>query len=296
MEAQGTVYDLGYTPHEGERLGRQGAFRAMLVDGVRRALGLRRKPWTKVLPWGLAAAAIVPAGFAVALTFLVSGFTVEEMGEFGDPAEFFDNIGMLSLFFVALITPVLLIPDRKYGVLSIYASRPVRAADYLLARVLTILALTTLFILIPHTVLYVGISSLNVNGIWAGLVENGAQIPEILGTTAAYVLGYGAPAILVSLFIDRVPVASGVFVIAVFMTAGLAEAIPRVSELFIFKVLAPLAVAFNPLTVRDWLFEVENASNPLDRVGLPQWVAALSILGIAIVTAVVAYRRYRKQL
>ena len=296
METQGTVYDLGYTPHEGERLGRAGAFRAILIDGMRRALGLRRKPWSKVLPWGLIAAAIVPAGFVVALTFLVSGFSVEEAGEFGDPAEFFDNIGMLSLFFVALITPVLLIPDRKYGVLSIYASRPVRAGDYLLARVLTILALTTLFILIPHAVLYVGISALNVNGIWAGLVENGAQIPEILGTTAAYVLGYGAPAVLVSLYIERVAVASGVFVIAVFMTAGLAEAIPRVSDLVIFKVLAPFAIALNPLTVRDWLFEIEVSDMPLDRVGLPQWVAGLAILGIAVATAVVAFQRYRKRL
>ena len=60
-ETEGTIYDLGYAPHEGARLGRRAALRAMIVDGSRRALGLRRKPWTKVLPWGLIAAAIVPA-------------------------------------------------------------------------------------------------------------------------------------------------------------------------------------------------------------------------------------------
>lgn len=41
--AEGTVYDLGYTPHEGARLGRPAAIRAMVVDGSRRALGLDRK-------------------------------------------------------------------------------------------------------------------------------------------------------------------------------------------------------------------------------------------------------------
>ena len=35
MNGEGTVYDLGYTPHEGPRLGRSGAFRAMVVDGTR---------------------------------------------------------------------------------------------------------------------------------------------------------------------------------------------------------------------------------------------------------------------
>ena len=45
--AEGTVYDLGYAPHEGPRLGRRAAIRAMFVDGTRRALGLRRKPATK---------------------------------------------------------------------------------------------------------------------------------------------------------------------------------------------------------------------------------------------------------
>jgi hypothetical protein len=59
--AEGTVYDLGYAPHEGPRLGRPAGIRAMVVDGTRRALGLRRKAWPKVLPWGLIAAAIVPA-------------------------------------------------------------------------------------------------------------------------------------------------------------------------------------------------------------------------------------------
>ena len=53
--ADGMVYDLGYAPHEGPRLGRRAAVRAMFVDGTRRALGLRRKPATKVLPWALIA-------------------------------------------------------------------------------------------------------------------------------------------------------------------------------------------------------------------------------------------------
>jgi ABC-2 type transport system permease protein len=292
--ADGTVYDLGYAPHEGVRLGRRAAIRAMFVDGSRRVLGLRRKALTKVLPWGLIGAAIVPAAWVVALTFVVAGFTLEDTGPFGDPAEFFEMIGMLAMFFIALAAPTLLIPDRQHGVLAIYASRPVRASDYLFARGATLVALTFLFMLIPHVIVYVGISSLYEDGFRAGLVENGKQIPEILGTIAAYVLAYGAPAFLISVFVRRVPIATGVYVFIMFISGALVEAMPRATELLVFKILAPLALFWNPLSVRDWLFDREPDQFALDRAGLEPWVGAVSIVIIAVATAIVAHRRYRR--
>jgi ABC-2 type transport system permease protein len=293
--AEGTVYDLGYAPHEGPRLGRRAAIRAMFVDGGRRALGLRRKPWTKVLPWALIAAAIVPAAWVVGLSYVVAGFSLEDAGPFGDPAGFFAMIGTLALLFVGLVAPTLLIPDRHYGVLAIYASRPVRAIDYLFARAATLVVLTSLFILIPHAILYFGISGLYVDGFLAGLVEHGKKIPAILGTTAAYVLGYGAPAFLVALFVRRVAVASGVYVLTMFMTGSLIEAMPRATDHLIFKVLAPLALFWNPLSVRDWLFDQEPDQLALDRAGLEPWMGALAILAIALATALIAHRRYRRE-
>ncbi len=49
---EGVVYDLGYRPHEGERLGRAGAVRALYRDGLRRVLGLRRRARAKIWPVG----------------------------------------------------------------------------------------------------------------------------------------------------------------------------------------------------------------------------------------------------
>lgn len=298
MSAEGTVYDLGYTPHEGIRLGRAGAIRAMFVDGTRRALGLRRKPWAKVLPWALIAAAMVPALWLVALTFLVGGFGVEEMGPFASPSRYFQVIGSLSMLFVALVTPILLIPDRKHGVLSIYASRPIHAGDYLLARAGTVAVLTYLYIIIPQAILFLGVSALNAEGIWGGIVENGHLILPTLGTTVAMVVGFGAPAILVALYMKRVAMASGVYMAAMFMSAALMDALPRASTLFIHKVLAPLSLFFNPFSTRDWLFPVDQADSdmPLARVDLPPWVGAVAILVLAVITAILAHRQYRKEI
>ncbi|HSJ31465.1 MAG TPA: hypothetical protein VK933_08530 [Longimicrobiales bacterium] len=291
---EGTVYDLGYAPHEGPRLGRRAAIRAMFIDGSRRALGLRRKPWTKALPWALIAAAIVPAAWVVALTFVAAGFSLEDAGPFGDPAEFFEMIGLLAMFFVALVAPTLLIPDRQYGVLAIYASRPVRAVDYLFARGAALIVLTSLFMLIPHAILYLGISTLYVDGFLAGLVEHGKSIPDILGTTAAYVLGYGTPAFLIALFVGRAAIATGVYIFTMFMTASMIEAMPRATELLVFRILAPLGLFWHPLTVRDWLFDREPEQWALDRVGFEPWVGAVVILSFAVATAVIAHRRYRR--
>jgi len=296
VSTEGTIYDLGYTPHAGPRLGRSGALRAIFVDGLRRSLGLRRKPWAKVLPWGLLAAAITPAAFFVGFTFLTSGFSVEEAGPFGNPAQFFDYVGTLEMLFVALVTPTLLVPDRQHGVLSIYASRPVYATDYLLARASVLCLLATLFLLIPHTVLYFGISALNEGGLWAGLKFNAAQIPEILGTTVAYVVGYGAPAFLVSLYARRVAIGTGVYVAAMFMTGALTDALPISSDLLVFKLLAPLSLFFNPTTVRDWLFDLPGGGMPLPRVDLPQWAALISIFAVAAITTGLAIRRYRREI
>lgn len=293
--AEGAIYDLGYAPHEGSRLGRPAAIRAMIIDGSRRVLGLRRKAWAKVLPWGLIAAAVVPAAWVVALSFVVAGFSLEDAGPFADPAEFFEMIGMLAMLFVALAGPTLLIPDRQHGVLAIYASRPVRAGDYLVARAITLAGLTSLFILIPHTIRYLGISALYVDGLWAGLLEHGKDLPAILGTTAAYVLGYGAPAFLVALFVRRVPIATGVYGLAMFLSGALIEAMPRATELLVFKVMAPLALFWNPLSVRDWLFDQEPEQLALDRVGFEPWVGAIAIAGITLVTAVIAHQRYRRE-
>ena len=296
MSTDGVVYDLGYTPHEGPRLGRAGAFRAMVVDGTRRSLGLRRKPWAKVLPWALIASAIVPAAWFVGLTFVFEGVRVEDVGPFGSPSRFFEVIGSLSILFVALVTSILLVPDRRYGVLSIYASRPVRAGDYLLARATTIATLTFLYIIIPQAILFFGVSALNLDGMRAGISENAELIPEILGTTVAFVLGYGAPAFLVSLYGKRVAMATGIYVVTMFMTGALSDVIPRASELLVFKVLAPLSLFFNPFAVRDWLFDEVDPVTPLYRVDMELWIGGIVILVLAAITAALAVRQYRKEI
>ena len=70
-DTQGAVYDLGYEPYDGERLGRSGARRTVFWDGIRRVLGIRRKARRKVLPWTLIVIAVIPAIVVVGIGFFV---------------------------------------------------------------------------------------------------------------------------------------------------------------------------------------------------------------------------------
>ena len=76
----GAVFDLGYKPYTGDRLGRAGAIRAIIADGVRRVLGLRRKARKKVYPWSMVGLAIVPAAVFGGL----DGELVTVVGDYGE--------------------------------------------------------------------------------------------------------------------------------------------------------------------------------------------------------------------
>ena len=71
MTERGVAFDLGYTPHEGERRGRRGALVTTYRDGLNRVFGVRRRARKKILPSLLVVIAVLPAvvfgGFAFPL-------------------------------------------------------------------------------------------------------------------------------------------------------------------------------------------------------------------------------------
>ncbi len=152
---EGVVYDLGYRPHEGERLGRAGAVRALYRDGLRRVLGLRRRARAKALPWGLLAIAVIPAIFFVGITVFTREIGAEDV-DFFSHAQYFDLTGTIALLFIAAAAGELLVPDRVHGVLQVYASRPLTTSDYLTGRAAALAAVVFGFMYFPHLVLFFG--------------------------------------------------------------------------------------------------------------------------------------------
>ena len=293
-DRSGAVYDLGYAPYDGERLGRSGAVRSAVKDGVYRVLGLRRKARRKVLPWSLLGVALVPAAVFVGLAFLVSDFTPEAESPFGGFTDYFVLVGTLVLLFVSLAAPELLIPDRREGVLDIYSSRPLLSLDYLAARAGALVIVMGGFLLIPQIGMYIGFAALDDAGFFSAVVSDAGTLLRILGATAVYVLAYVPLALFIAAFVDRKIVASVVYVFVLIGASGIGEFLVEVSDLPGARFAALLAPIDNADYVMRWIFgEGSPEALPFRAEFNPQLsLAIILVIAVALSSAVVV--RYRR--
>lgn len=291
----GVVYDLGYSPHDGPRLGRGAAVRATIVDGLRRVMGLRRKARKKVFPWLLLAIATIPAIVFVGLAFFLGEFTPDADSPFGGHPEYFNLAGTMVMIFAAFAGPELLIPDRTEGVLAVYSSRPMRASDYLLARGAAFAGVVGFFLLVPQTLMYFGFAALDEDGFFSAVVAKADDVVQILLASAVYVVGYGAPALLIAVFAKRSAAASGGYLAAMLALTGVAHGISESGD-GVARFASLLALFEHPHVVRDWIFDRSASDLAVIDAGFLPWVSLAVILGIAVITAVVATIRYRREM
>jgi ABC-2 type transport system permease protein len=293
-EQSGAVFDLGYKPYQGERLGRSGALRAIFKDGVRRVLGLRRKARKKVFPWVLAGIAVLPAVVFVGLAFTLSAFSPDAESPFGGHGAYIGLTGALVFLFIALAAPELLIPDREEGVLAIYSSRPLSAWDYILARCGGLVAVVAAFMLVPNLLMYIGFAALDERGLGSALIGNLDEMAKVLVSMLAYIVGYGAPALIISTYAKRIGPAAGTFLAIMGGSSILGEVFGGL-EFDLSRYGTLLALTQHPEVIRAWAFgETQEAA--LISAGFKPWVSALVILLIGIIAVYVLHRRYRTEL
>lgn len=290
MTDQGVVYDLGYKPHDGPRLGRRAAVQATIRDGLRRIFGLRRKARKKILPWMLFVIALLPAIVFVGLVFLTSQIAAGELIDtpFANHATYFDLAAGTVLLFCGLAAPELIIPDRIDGVLSVYSSRPMTTLDYLGARAAGLGLAVAAFLLTPQLLLYFAFAALGPDGFAGELVGNVDDLIRIIAATAAYLVAYGAPAFLVAVFAKRLAPATGIYLGIMFVSNGVAEAFTNNGNDW----ASLLALAEHPSYVRDWLFDTSTDTVP-ELAGFDPWTSLVIIIAVAALTMYVAVRRYR---
>ncbi len=295
---QGAVFDLGYQPHDGPRLGRRGAFLATVRDGVRRILGIRRKARKKLMPWLLFAIAMLPVIAVVGLSFFTDVLLDAQVGNdnpFAGHPQLFTLTSSVFLIFTALAGPELLIPDRVEGVLSVYASRPMRITDYIGARATALAIAAGGFLVVPQLVMYVGLATLDDDGWFSGLVSNIGDVPKILFASLFYLLAYGAPAFLVGMFAKRLGPAWGVYLAVMLLSTAFAVAISEATS-GVGRYAALAALSINPDIVMDWIFDRSTFREGITSAGFgPLWSVGV-IVGLGLVSWFVGLRKYRSLL
>lgn len=286
------IYDRGYRTYQGERTGPAGARRAVYKDGVRRVLGLGRKPREKVYPWAMLTFAIGCAAIIIGVHWYI-GDLAQSLAE-GVPSygELFDLYSWVGLLFIAFAGPWLLIPDRVRGVLSVYFSRPLTVDGYLISKLGAFATVVGAIYLVPQILLHLGLGLISDDGFLTYMGDNLDVLWKAPLVTLTFVALHGALAFLLSAFISRPGIASaaflGVLIPGRFIAAQVSQASfagARWSSLLAFDHL--------PRIVRDELFR-DTVSYPAEAVGFGAWTAGIVIAVIAVVAAVLVRARYRR--
>ena len=288
--SEGVVYDLGYRPHEGDRLGRAGALRSLYRDGLRRVLGLRRRARNKFLPWGLLTIAVLPAVAFIGLAVFTRDLGMQQV-EFFSHADYFNLTGTIALLFVAFAAGELIGPDRIHGVLQVYASRPLTPGDYLFGRGTALATVVFGFMEIPHLVLFLGRAWVSGEGFGSYVAEHAGVLWQTALAALVYLLAFAPFAFLFAAYGKRPALAAGTF-IGTMVSLSLAT-----QALVVHAGVAPFglfALQQHPGVVKDWIMGTGDGQWVPQRAGYDPWVSLAVIVATAVAAGYLVARRYRR--
>jgi ABC-2 type transport system permease protein len=291
----GTVFDIGYRNYTGEREGRDRSQRAVFKDSVRAALGFGRGGRAKVLPWffiaALAMIGIIMALIAGAVDRLMGARAAENVPSHSDLYAF---ASLIIFVFAAIVGPELLCRDRRDGTINLYLVRPLTGSDYIIARWIGFVLVTTGVVLLPQVILFLGLS-MGAPDPLAYLRWHWLDIPRFVGSGLAMAAYVSSIALLAASFTTRRAYASvflvGLFIITTPFTIGLAMEIGGT----VGNWISMFNLTNIPLHVNDVIFNdvseitEEAPARNLGPTILVTWYFAWTLLSAGIV-----WLRYRR--
>ncbi len=288
MTSEGAVFDLGYEQYLGPRMSDRQVFWRIVIDGLKKSVGIGKRARNKAFPFSLVALAILPALGVVVIQVVAKIFGLPLSGDvLLNDREYFDWTSQLIFFFVAVSVPNLLIPDRVENVLLVYTSRPPTINTYLAARLVAMAISVGVFLMIPQLVLLIG-EALISPSFFGHLADNLAFWWRVPLTSVAYLAVNVGIAALVAAYLNNRGAAIAVYIIGVNVLNGVGIGLSSINEYF-----SLLSIQFWPTRIRDWVFGV-NTLDDFPGVDVPI-VAVLTTTIVFLTLAVgLILRRYRK--
>jgi ABC-2 type transport system permease protein len=284
-QSNAEIFDLGYHGYEGDRTGRWRRRRAIWRDGVRISLGLGRGTGAKIAPWLLIALALAPMAVLVVLAAFL-GSVPSDSEDFSLPtyAEYYEFAIIPLVLFAAVVAPLLLCPDRRDGVLSLYATRPITATDYVASRWTAFFTVAAVVACVPEAVLFVwNLLDARSTGSWLG--DNWDIVPRFVASGFVLAVTLTTLALLVSSFTTRRAYAA-IGTLAVLFIGGAIGGIARgnftggLADVLSLADLTQVAI-----DTEHWIF-----GDPLDSP-VPAWREALFLGVLVLVLALWLLRR-----
>lgn len=286
------IFDRGYRKYDGPRRGPSGARIAVYRDGIRRVLGLGRKARKKIFPWSLIAVATIAAAIIVG-THWVIGNVQESLRE-GVPTYggLFDFYSGISLLFIAFAGPLLLIPDRTEGVLSVYFSRPLTVDGYLGAKLGAFATVVGAIYLVPQVLLHLGLGLISSEGFLPYMGANLDILWKVPVITLGFIALHGAVIFVLSAFINRTGIAAASF-LGILLAGGAIAGQVSQADFPGARFVSLLAIDHHPRIIRDALLG-NTVDYPAELAGFGAWTSVAVVLVLVVFAVLVVRRRYRK--
>ena len=285
----GQVFDLGYQRYEGERTSRLRRARAIWRDGVRISLGLGRGAGAKIAPWLLIAFALIPVLVLIVIASFAASFGDDPADvDLPSYAEYYEFAIVPIALLAAIVAPLLICSDRREGVLSLYAARPITAVDYVGARWAAFLTVSLVTAWVPDLLLF-GWNTLEADDLGSFLSDDWDVVPRILLAGATLAIVFTTLALLTATFTNRRAYASVATLAVIFVGAAIGGIARDNFEGGISDALSLLDLPQDVVNAARWIF-----GEPVDDQYLSGWVYPIFLLAVTVVSGAWLLLRTRR--
>jgi ABC-2 type transport system permease protein len=284
------IHDIGYRGYDGRRLGRGYILRSMFVHNLRAVYGFGRPTRTKVMPFLLAAAMLLPALASVSALAIFN--QPEALIDYSAYAVYLQPVVAI---FVASQAPVLACRDLRFHVVPLYFSRPSPRLDYVLAKYAAFSTGLIGLLGVPVLILYVGAQVTR----QPGLGRHTADAAAAFGGAVIFALVLAAMGLVIASMAPRRGFGVAA-VIAVYLVGVATEGV--LASVLTFQLedenTAGWTGLLNPFSLVDgiqvWAMSAESAAPtapPTPHGGPVFALAALLIVGLSLAGMYLRFRR-----
>ena len=283
MSEADVIHDIGYQRYDGPRLSRPAVFGALYQHGLRAAFGLGRTAKAKIFPWLVAAivtlVAVIVAGVRAKTGLVIFNYI-----------QFDDTMAWLVIFFVAIVAPELVSRDMRSGVLPLYFSRPLRAADYVGAKVAALITAVWLLLGVPQFVMFLGAAFTTKTGMRGVWHELGDLLPGWGYSLLWAVIFTGLGLLIASLTGKRAFAAGGIVAVFLMTTpvVGVLSILPSTTAQELAGLASPMSLISG---VGQWLISGANTGLNIGRFGPIYGIEFVCLVAACLLLLLARYRK-----
>jgi ABC-2 type transport system permease protein len=283
MSEAGVIHDIGYQRYEGPRLGRAAVLAALYQHGLRAAFGLGRSAKAKIFPW-------LVAGIVLLVAVINAAVKAKANITLFDYFTFDDTMSWLVIFFVAIVAPELVSRDMRSGVLPLYFSRPLRAADYVTAKVAALITAVWLLLGVPQFIMFLGAAFTTKKGMSGVWHEVGSLLPG-WGYSFLWAVLFASISLLIASLTGKRAFAAGGIVAVFLMTTpvvGVLNILPSENAHHLSGLVSPMTLLSG---VQIWLRDGVNIGLDVGRFGPIYGIEWLCVVAACLLLLLARYRK-----